>query len=160
MVHILFVLGLALVGFASRRTLPYLLARRWLPARATVISISETWVDVPMRYKPLKYYFPKIVFEYEIYGRTFRSNRTSFEKENIWQPEVDLCGVPNAKDEFFWAKWIKGTPINVYVNPGNLSESVIVRDLNRKRRSHHLAVMVSGIIVVFLWAVLVYASNY
>jgi hypothetical protein len=155
MVHILLLLGLPLLVAAIKGLYPYLLARRWRPASAKVISISEGWVDVPMRFKPLRHYYPKVKYEYAINGMVFQSNRASFEKENIWQPEVDSWGVPNKKDKFFWANWGNGTVIGIYVKPGNPHESVIVRDLNRKRRSHHLATMSGGVLIASLWGLLI-----
>ncbi len=159
MAHILLLLGLGLIVVSLKGMYPYFLAKGWRQASAKVVSISETWAYVPLRFWSLRHYFPKIEYEYEISGRVFRSHRVSFERENIWQPEVDTWGDPNRKNEFFWSNWANGTVIGIYVEPDTPSESVIVRDLNKKRRSHHLAIASGGALITLLWGMLVYVSN-
>ncbi len=159
MVHILSLLGLGLIVVSLKGMYPYFLAKGWWQASAKVVSISEAWADVPMRFGSLRYYFPRIEYEYEINGRVFRSHRVSFEEENIWQPEVNTWGDPNKKNAFFWSKWGNGTVIGIYVKPDTPSESVIVRDLNKKRRSHHIAIISGGMLITLLWGMLVYVSN-
>ena len=158
MIHILLALGIGLAALGISKMLPYWRARNWQPWTARIISISEAWSDVSMRYWMLKYYFPKIEYDYEFNGAIYKSEKVSFEKQNIWQPEVDAWGVHTDKGKYLWAPWKNESTIAIYVNPDNPTQSVIVKDLDRKRRSHHLAFTVGGLVVIVVWALL-YLSN-
>jgi len=109
-----------------------------------------------MRFMSLRYYYPVVSYTYEVDGAMYASMRVCFEKENVWRPAVDDWGGRNQMDGFFWSEWAEGSVIDVYVRPGSPRESVIVRDLSRKRRSHHLAILLAGVLVITLWAFLVY----
>lgn len=156
MVHLLLVIGSALIFLAVLRVYPYCRARRWRPVCATIVAVSQAWADVPMRFMSLRYYYPLVEYAYEVDGAMYASTRVSFEKENVWQPAVDDWGGRNPRDEFFWSEWAEGSVIDVYVRPGSPRESVIVRDLSKKRRSHHMAILLAGVLVITLWALLVY----
>lgn len=158
MTHLVLILGVALVGLGVARMYPYLRSRNWVAGTARVVSISELCAQVRLTYNVrIKYYFPKVEYEYKSEGSQLKSNRVSFEKQNVWVPEVDSWGSPADKTRVLWANWSKDSTIPIYINPNNPKESVIVRDLSKKRRSHHLAFITGGILLLLAWAVLLIA---
>lgn len=155
MTYLVLILGVALIALGVGRLLPYFRARSWLPGTARVLSIAELWSEVALAYNQrMKFHFPNIQYEYQYQGETHKSNRVSFETQNIWEPEVDGWGNPTNKTKRFWASWSNGSTIPIYINPNDPRESVIIRAPNRKRRSHHLAVIAGGTIVLLLWILL------
>jgi hypothetical protein len=59
-------------------------------------------------------------------------------------PVRDLFGsdIPDAVT--FWNNWKVGQPIEIFVNPGLPEQVVGIINLNAKRRSHHLAIVIGG----------------
>ncbi len=158
MTNLVLILGVALIALGVGRMIPYLRARNWVSETARVLSItelgSEVWLTYNMR---MKYCFPQIQYEYLSQGGAHKSNRVSFEKQNIWVPEVDGWGNPTDKTKRFWAGWSKDSNIPIYINPNNPRESVIIRVLSKRRRSHHLAFIAGGIFILFVWVLLLIA---
>lgn len=158
MTHLVLILGVALIALGAGRMIPYLRARNWVSGTARVLSIVELWSEVWLTYNVrMKYYFPQIQYEYQSQVGAHKSNRVSFEKQNVWVPEVDGWGNPTDKTKNFWAGWSKDSTIPIYVNPSNPMESVIIRALNKKRRSHHLAFIAGGTILILVWVLLLIA---
>lgn len=154
MVHLPLVIAFVLIALGIGRMIPYLRARNWVPSTGTVVSNSEIWSVVVLRFLRIKYYFPRIEYEYQFKGRSYISNRVSFEKQNVWIPEVDSWGTPIGNSQRFWASWSEGTTIPIYIDPNNPSESVVIKNLDKKRRSHHLALITGGFLVLLIWAFL------
>ena len=151
-VHLLLLIALVFIYLGSSRIITYIRARNWVSNTATVASISEGQSLVVLRYQKIKFYFPLIEYIYQYGGNSYSSNRVSFEKQNIWIPEVDIWGMPLDNSKKFWKDWSKDSIILIYVNPKNPAQSVIIKNLNKKRSSHHFALIIAGLLVLLIWA--------
>ena len=105
--------------------------------------------------RALKYYYPKIKYHYTIKGKTFQSEQVSHEKQNIWRAGANIWGEPITENEKWWSALKVGYELSAYINPNNPEDSVLIKNLSNSRRSHHLAILLGGILISFLWILVV-----
>lgn len=152
--HLILVLSFGLALYVYKKTKGYFKARSWVLGSAKIISFKETEDFVPAALTLSKYYFPEIEYEYQYKDNTFISNNVSFEKQNIWEPDFDYWGMEIDKSSYFWSAWKEGCAIEVYINPTNPSESVVIRKINGKRKSHYLALSFASFLIFLAWVLL------
>lgn len=153
--YLLLALALILIATGSKSLLTYIMASSWHKHPAIITSINEESVDIVHRYAPIKYYYPLISYQYDFDGQNYTSSRVSFEVENIWISAIDNWGMEMPETDKFWSHWQTGDSIDVFINPKRPDQSVLVRDLNSKRKSHYLAYVVAGIIIGVAWLLIV-----
>ncbi len=154
--HLLLVISAALIlsGFGS--LLGYREQAKWIEATARLTSVNEREEEVAVsEYSRIKYYYPEIEYEYKTNGALHSGRNVSFEKENVWVPEVNKWGDPTPEEKRWWLSYKPGDEIPVYINPGDESEAVLVKYVVKARRSHHLALMASGFLLGLMWLLLV-----
>ena len=127
----------------------------WAQRTAVVKRIEEREEVVPLSESTQnKYFYPAVEYEYLANGQRHAAQTVSLEKENVWVPEVDRWGNPTPPSARWWLTLAPGSELPVFVNPLNEREAVLVRMLDRRRRSHHLALVVAGMILIALWPLL------
>jgi len=157
--HVLLLIALVLSFTGAGALLEYRRQALWKRTNARVDSIREDEQDVAMgKTSCLTYYFPKIEYAYVIDGTAYKGTRVSYEKENVWINEADDWGVPIPEQRWWWRSIQAGDEIPAYVNPRKPHEAVLINRLSKHRRSHHLALLVSGILLALIW-LLLFAYN-
>ena len=154
--HLLLVISAALVLIGLGSLLKYKEQANWVEKKAKVKSVNECEEEVAIsEYARLKYYYPEIEYEYVVNGSTRLGQAVSFEKENVWVPEVNNWGDPTPEEKRWWLSLKPGDELPVYINLRNENEAVLVKGVMKSRRSHHLALIVSGLLVGLIWLFLV-----
>jgi hypothetical protein len=151
----LLVVGLVLLLFGASKVRQFNAAAKWVPHTATVLSVSERYEDVPEKYGHTRYAFPEVEYKYEYAGKPYQSTMVSFEKQSVWIPVPVNREMKNAERNVFWKNWGAGSEINIYIDPNDRSQSVIINKPTSRRRSHHLALIVSGVILVAIGLLLI-----
>lgn len=150
--HLLLLIAVALVLMGVSPLLRYKEQANWMEVKAKIKSIRERKEEVAIsEYSRLKYYYPEIEYEYAVNGATYLGKTVSFEKENVWVPEVNSWGDPTPEEKRWWLSLKPDDELSVYVNPSNASEAVLINDVVQVRRSHHLALMAGGLLVGLVW---------
>lgn len=127
----------------------------WAQCTAVVKRIEEREEVMPLSESTRnKYFYPAVEYEYLANGQRHFAHTVSLDKENVWVPEVDQWGNPTPLSARWWLSLAPGSELPVFVNPRDEREAVLVRTLDRRRRSHHLALVVAGIILIALWPLL------
>ena len=154
--HLLLLISAALVLMGLGSLLRYKEQANWIEEKAKIKNINECEEEVAIsEYSRLKYYYPEIEYQYVAKGTTHSGKTVSFEKENVWVPEVNNWGDPTPEEKRWWLSLKPDDELSVYINPSNESEAVLIRDVDKTRRSHHLALIVSGLLVGLIWLFLV-----
>lgn len=130
----------------------------WQRVDARILVILEKEIDEHENSIPTKYFYPEIEYEYTIENKLYVSNTVGHGIENYWVPEYDDSGWKNKNEVKFWNSWKKNTMIQIFVNPNNPRISVIVNKLKSNRKSHYLAIFVSGILLLICWCFVVLIS--
>ena len=131
--------GFVLWGLKGLR--PYRQARRWVRAEAVIAEIQEAAREITIKYGTIRYLYPLVRYEYEVDGQKYVGTAASFENENIWVPD-------DAQPDPIWRHWAAGSPITIFHDPGAPGRSVVFPALGGKRRSHHLAIVAAGCLIV------------
>lgn len=154
--HLLLVIALALVVIGAGSLLKYKSQQNWIESKAKLLSSEEQEEEIAIsQYSKLKYYYPIIEYAYAANGKSYTGTTLSHEKENLWVPEVNNWGDPTPAKDRWWSSLKPGDVIPVYINPQDHSEAVLVKDVTKARRSHHLALLTGGILIGLLWLTLV-----
>ena len=151
--HILLVIAGVLLTAGLGPLIKYNEQSKWGREKATLKSITEKEeIKVIGQYnEKMKYFYPELEYEYSIDGERHSGNTISFERENIWVPETNSWGEPTPEDKRWWHSLSAGDEITIFVNPRNPEETVVYPTVNTRRRSHHLALVLSSIILGLLW---------
>jgi hypothetical protein len=154
--HLLLIISAVLVLIGLGSLLKYKEQANWIKGKARLKKINECEEEVAIsQYSRLTYYYPEIEYEYVANGATHLGRMVSFEKENVWVPEVNNSGDPTPEEERWWLTLKPDDELPVYVNSRNEGEAVLINDVVKVRRSHHLALIISGLLVGLLWLFLV-----
>ncbi|TAM47416.1 MAG: DUF3592 domain-containing protein [Gammaproteobacteria bacterium] len=150
--HILLVIAGALLILGGGALLQYKAQTDWVETKAVLKDIKERVEEVALSENlRIKHFYPIVEYEYVANGSTHLGTCISFEKENIWVPEVNNWGDPTPAKARWWLALKPGAELSVYVNPRNEKEAVLIKDVAKSRRSHHLALLSSGIILALIW---------
>jgi hypothetical protein len=142
-VMFLFAICLFLSGFMA--IVKYKDANSWIESVAVINTIDESSEEIVEGHVTTTYHYPEISYEYCLNKNTYRSNKVSFEKKNIWRTKEDIWGYEPLNPNWWWQDLKKGDKHQVFVNPKDITDSVLIKDLSKKRKSHHLALMISGV---------------
>jgi hypothetical protein len=150
--YLLLIFSVGFFTFGVKGILPIIKSKNWKQVSATVVSIDEAHEEVAYsEYQKIKYFFPLIEYTYEFDGEKYTSNNVSFDIQNIWIPEVDSFGNKTNDDQKSWSAWAVGSKIDVYVDPKRPSNSIVYKGLSKKRKSHIIALLLVGTILLSLW---------
>lgn len=138
---VLIVVGGALAGYGAVRLVQTLGSRNWRKTTGTIdsaeigeYSLSES------QYRRQTYYYPIIVFSFQLGARQIQSRNAAADLRSHWSPD-------KAEIESAMKQYEAGNTVTVYVNPRRPSHSVLWPGLSRYRRSHYLAILVGGILL-------------
>lgn len=124
----------------------------WVQRTAVVKRIEEREEVIPLSESTRnKYFCPAVEYEYLSNGQRHVARTVSLEKENVWVPEIDQWGNRTPPSARWWMTLAPGSEVPVFVNPRDEREAVLVRTLDKRRRSHHLALVVAGFILLAVW---------
>ena len=149
-----FLLAMSLVFFTLGLNLlfQYKLRLSWEEKKGILKSIQECEEEVAIsEYTRIKYFYPVVEYEYTINGNKHIGNTVSFEKENVWVPEVDSWGNPTPSELKWWLSMKAGDELPVYVNPKNENQAVLVKSVAKSRWSHCLVLLLVGGIIGLIW---------
>lgn len=133
----------------------YRAAANWVEVPAVITRVEECEYEIALSESVHeKYLYPSMEYEYRVDGRPYRARTVSFEKENVWVPMHDASGKPTAATARWWLAMAPGSEVPAFINPRDVSEAVLVRALQKRRRSHHLALAAAGALLIGVWVVL------
>ena len=158
--YILLLISLLLIAFGAKASLPYCEAKKWIKSTATIRSLKETYEFVKeSEYSKIKYYYPLVEYFYSYNNTTYTNTCVTFEKQNIWTSGYNLWGDKLPEKDKPWHSWKDNKEVTVYINPKSPQQSALLPFLSKKRRSHHLALIASGVLIFVIWALLIYYNN-
>ena len=147
--YVVLIMGMTLCFFGGKPLLRYREIHSWVESEGVLLRIDEVTEEVPDDHGPIVYYFPAVEYEYSLDGENYQGNKVSVEKQNVWiTSEMSAWGIITPK---WWGKLEAGDKVPVFINPNNPTESMLIKNLSKARRSHHLALVVSGIILMVIW---------
>lgn len=152
--YLLLVIAATLCFLGSKALLHYKAQSRWIEKKATVKSLTEREEVSISQYAKIKYYYPEIEYEYTVNGVRHLASTVSLEKENIWLPEINNWGDPIQPEKKWWLAVKPGDELPVFINPLNEYESVLINIETKSRKSHHLSLIVSGVLLALIWLIL------
>lgn len=134
--------GIALIAWVLIRTRRYRQAKRWMRVKGVVEDAQVEKYREPAVYVFIEYLRPHVRYEYEVNGTKYRGSRVTFEKRN----EI----VPVGGEDIYWAKWKPGEKVEVYVNPEDPAEAVLMPQLRPSCKSHYRSLVAAGILLIGL----------
>ena len=149
--YLLLAISVALIFTGSRLLFKYRDQTNWTKGKAVLKIINESEEVTRSEYSSLKYFYPEIEYEYVVNGTSYLGKVVAYEKENVWVPEINNWGDPTPKEKRWWLMLKPGDELPVYINPLNLNEAVLINSVIKTRRSHHSALIVSGLLVGLIW---------
>lgn len=154
--HLILMIGAAMVFYSLRTLKHYGDLQSWNLEKAKIESIREvTDEQTEGTSGSVKYFYPEIKYHYTVNDNNYASKTVSLEKQNIWCAESNIWGETLTENEKWWSALKVGYELSAYINPKDPEESVLIRNLRNSRRSHHLAILSGGILICFLWLLVV-----
>ena len=155
--YILLLISLLLIAFGVKNLLPYFNAKKWIKSTATIRSLKETYELVQeSEYYKTKYYYPLVEYFYSYNNSTYTGTCVTFEKQNMWISGYNSWGDKISKKEKPWSSWKENNQVTVYINKKSPHQSALLPFLSQKMRSHHLALIASGVLIFIAWVLLKY----
>lgn len=120
--------------------------KRWLPVKIDITDIKISSGEESLSpYNVVTYYFPVANYHYSYESHQYTGSRVAYDKKSIWSEDK------NEIEELI--KRISENRV-AYINPDKPNDSVILRTLSKHRRSHYLALILSGILIIVIAAYL------
>ena len=154
--HLILVIGAGMMFYSFQILKQYGDLQSWTLEKAkieTIREVSDEEADGSSR--TVRYFYPEIKYHYTFKDKTYNSKTVSLEKQNIWCAESNIWGESLTENEKWWSALKVGYELSAFINPKNPEESVLIRNLRNSRRSHHLAILSGGILICFLWLLVV-----
>lgn len=104
------------------------------------------------RYAKLYSRLPKPTYEYQVDGFQYLGHKVNHDVKSTW---IDVQK-PNQQPDFYCQV---GDLLTVHYNPKNPAKSVLQIALSQKRKSHYLAICVTGILLISISFVLAICTN-
>jgi len=144
MEYTLIIFGLFILCWTYFKTIPYRNSKSWKETEGTILISEEKTFQRPEIYVSIEYIYPKISYQYTAGNKVYKSNKVTFEKENIME---------NTNNKL-WLSCSVNQKVPIYFNPEKNSESVIIRNLLPKRKSHYHSLFISGLLCIIVGATL------
>lgn len=139
------VIGLSLVTWSAVRFAPFIKAKKWKRTNALLEKVEKECSQVVGAYEAIPYCYPVVKFRYVVAGREYMATRVSFEKRNVWRPEIEAL-TPERPPE--WSSWKSGAVVCAFYNPRRPEEAVLVPFPSKKLRSHYAAIFLGGLLCI------------
>ncbi|GAA0398925.1 hypothetical protein GCM10009133_04710 [Cocleimonas flava] len=154
--HLILLIGAGMSVYSLRILKKYGDLQSWQLEKARIETLSEvTDEQTEGNSGAVKYYYPEIKYHYTVDEKTYTSKTVSLEKQNIWCAEKNVWGESLTENEKWWSALKVGYELSAYINPKNPAQSVLIKNISNTRRSHHLAILFGGILICFLWLLVV-----
>lgn len=137
---IIFFVGLAFLAYGVYVLLNHSIAKSWPTVEGKLKALSYVEELEPSEYRVM-YLAPKPKYEYVVNGVSYQGNTFCLDTKSGWIEEKKISKASN----FFCNV---GDSLKVRYNPKNPVKSVLQVSLSPKRKSHYLAICVSGILLV------------
>lgn len=129
-------------------------ASSWEKITAEILKINIIRIRVARRYGSTVEYFPVIEYRYEVDNKKYKSNRFSFESDYNYNFSLD----PGTSNKYHpinkkFSKWIEEKKVEIYYNPKNPMQSVVIKDFHPLR---NLFYIVFGIISISTFIVSIF----
>jgi len=155
--YLLLLLATLLVFVGASKLKRYSDKKDWIQSAAvleTVVERSKAIIESQYGAKR-KYLYPEVEYEYIHDGQKYKSTALAESIQDVWVPEINMLGEKTPEAKKPWRNWGPGLKVPVYINPKDPRQTVILNQLSQKRRSHHLALIVSGVLIFFAWLLIV-----
>lgn len=150
--HLVLIISLTLISIGVYRLKKYSALDKWIQSKAVISSIEEQHKEVALsEYTTAKYFYPEICYAYSISNRNYESSSVCPNIENLWVCEVDNFGVETKDENMFWRSLKNGDVIDVFINPKQPEESVLIKAFSINYKSHNLALIMGGMLIFLLW---------
>ncbi len=150
--NLVLIISITLFTIGIYRLNKYNSLKKWIKLEAVISSIKEKHKEVALsEYAKVKYFYPEISYDYTINNYNHKSNSVSSNVENIWVCEIDNYGLETKDENMFWRSLKTGDTIDVFINPKQPQESVMVNTISKNYKSHNLALIISGVLIFSLW---------
>jgi len=138
---ILLLLGTLLILWGALKLRMYLNAKKWDKTHGILIEVSEgEFKELNLYSTPTVFTYPKAKYKYSVGNEEYFNNAVTFEKRNCFKYK-------DGNNEF-WNNWKEGENIDVFYNPSNPAESILIPYMSKNRRSHYLAIIISGLLLI------------
>lgn len=155
--HIVLLLGLVLLGLGIWRRQRAAARSQWFRTTATLVTYEEGTLEEPMLYDmPITHRFPVVTYTYVYAGQTHLGSHVAGLVSDIALSDTDDPGHGTPESKAFWKDWTAGTTLTAYVNPKQPAEAVLTLSRSPAQASQDLALIVGGLLILSLWAVLVF----
>lgn len=133
--------GALLISIGIRGLNRYRVVRKWAHTDGVLLDLHAGYAEERIKYSSLKYQYPEAEYEYHVQDKKYVGTRTSVEPKNAWVLVDEASRAP-------WAQWKKGEKITVFFDPCNPAHSVLIPELQPRRRSHLFALTLSGLLLL------------
>ena len=157
--HLLLLIGASMMIIGGSKIHSTRKKAQWQQVTAVLNWVDEDSfgvIESPYQTSPRQYHYPVVEYEYEADGTRFQSTTVADSVKDIAVPVIDGWGSKTPESDKFWHSWAKGTSVSVYVNPKDVSDAVLVPMPSKKRRSHYVALVVSGALLLVCWGTLIW----
>lgn len=136
---VLVAIGIALIIWAFARTSKYRTAKNWDRVEGIIVEARVEQVKVPAVYVYLDYLIPQVRYRYFVGDSGINGEAVSFERRNVM--------VEAGSSDRYWSEWVAGRTVDVFVNPEEPTDAVLIPDLRPQRKSHYYALVLAGILL-------------
>ena len=137
--------GLLLILWVVYKTKDYIRSKNWPHTNGNITKLDlQTKIDAIHFYRRHSTY-PVVEYEYSVNGKAFVGGNVTFDTRNIFKEKF----TEHKYEKYMpWDSWTIGKEVVVFYNSKNPSESVLIKDLLPYRRSHYLALVITGLILL------------
>ena len=157
-IHVLFLFSIGFFVAGAWSILKYKDTENWKESVATIKTVEECSEEVWEERSCKTFYFPKIEYVYNFEDKYFESDKVSLEKKNIWKTKIDVWGYEPPGQKWWWRGLKPGDKLQVFINPNDYKDSVLIKELSKLRGSHYKALVASGLLLGII-CVLLYRAT-
>lgn len=141
---LLMITGTVLLVWVLLKTYKYFHASRWLSTNGNINSITISKAYDSIRFAKQESLYPVVSYEYQVDGKSYKGKIASFDIRNLFKETNTFSG----NESMPWDHWSENSVISVFYNPKSPCQSVLIRSLLPKRKSHYLALTITGLLLI------------
>jgi len=147
--------GLIVLVWVIFKTAKYLTSVNWQKINGKITNINTENKLEPIRFAVRESIYPIITYEYVVNSVTYQGHNASFDIRNLFKETNSAFGGTTMT----WESWKNNSIIEIFYNHKQPAESVVIRSLLPKRRSHYLALTTTGVLLVIIGTLLELLSD-
>lgn len=140
---IIFFIGFGFLAYGAYVLNRHSIANSWPTVEGKLVTLVYGLDFEVGRYTKFQYRFPKPTYEYQVDGVQYLGNKVNHDIKSTWI----AVEKPNQQPDFYCK--VDGL-LTVHYNPKNPAKSILQVDLSRNRKSHYLAICVTGILLIVI----------